>query len=98
MTVIFKPDADVSAVLKEIKESLGKGQVTAEEELPLKKLAYAVAGSFEARLYQLQLTAAPEKVGQLTQELKVRDGVVRFLMTSVPDKIPKEKAAQEAKA
>lgn len=95
VTIVFKPDADVAAAIKEIKESLTGGEVTNEEELALKKLAYEIVGSTEARIYQMQVTSSAGITQQLTQDLNVREGVVRFLIKSVKEEPTKEKAKKE---
>lgn len=91
VTIVFKPEAKKDEVVKVVKDLVSEeGKVESEEELSLKKLAYEIAGTTEADFYQLAISGPASLIKNITDELRVSDQVLRFLIKSAKADAKKE--------
>lgn len=95
VTIVFKPEAKPAEVLAELTTALGEtGKLEGQEELPLKKLAYEIAGTQEATVHQFRLSGSTEIAQTVTDTLRINDQVARFLIKSVDEPKPEVKEAK----
>jgi ribosomal protein S6 len=93
LTIVFRPGAKQDEVAAGIQEVLGEteGKVQAEEDLPIKRLAYPISGHLDGSFHQMHLSGSSELPRRLTELLRIQDEVIRFLIVAEKEqKVKKE--------
>ncbi len=100
LTVLIHPDleADPGPVLKKVRDIVtsNKGEVKKEDNWGKKRLMYAIAGEEFANYVYMEIALPAESNAKVQQTLNITEGVLRYLLVSVDEKIRAIKAEEAA--
>lgn len=101
LTVLIHPDleADLEPVLKKVRAVVtdGGGTIKKEDNWGKKRLMYKIAGEEFANYTYMEIELPAEANARVQQTLNITEGVLRYLLVSVDEKL-RALQAEEAKA
>ncbi len=81
VTIVFRPEVKTAEVIKSLTEVLGEeGKIVSDEELTLKKLAYAISGTLEAPIHKLSISGTAQAATTLSASLRLDPQVLRWMV------------------
>jgi small subunit ribosomal protein S6 len=81
--------AEILDRVKSIADS-GKGSIDKVDEWGKKRLAYEIDHIKDAFYYVITLTVTPDVLDEITRILSITDEVIRFMPTSIKQKVASE--------
>ncbi|PIW36402.1 MAG: 30S ribosomal protein S6 [Candidatus Kerfeldbacteria bacterium CG15_BIG_FIL_POST_REV_8_21_14_020_45_12] len=97
--VVNLTDDAAAGIFKDVKEyvtSFG-GEITYEEDMGRRKLAYQVAGSTSGNYIVLEFDLDRPKLAELNEKLRITKAVTRYLIVKRPKRTAEEIAAEATK-
>lgn len=98
VTIVFRPEAKTGEVVKSLTEALGEeGKIGSDEELTLKKLAYAISGTLEAPIHKLSVSGSTQAATILSSALRLDPQVLRWMVEGTKEVVKEEKKEVKTK-
>lgn len=98
LTVLIHPDleADLEPVLKKVREIItaNKGEIKKEDNWGKKRLMYKIRGEEFANYVYMEIMLPAEGNAKVQSTLNITEGILRYLLVSVDEKIRALKDAE----
>lgn len=83
LLIIISPEVEKDAEVAAVKEIIGEleGKINKTEDWGRKKLSYPIVSQSVGNYLLFSLKLNPPEVAELKEELRIREGLLRFMLT-----------------